>query len=65
LRLLKQTSNYDEINKKLSDSDAARRMFESRVNNELSNVKTTGDMNRTAIQYIQIEMIEMVRGKTG
>ena len=52
MRLLKQTANYEEISKKISDSDAARRMFESKVNNELANVKTNGEMNKTSISYI-------------
>ena len=35
-------------------------MLENRLSNELSNVKNTGDINRTQISYLQIEMGEHV-----
>ena len=61
IRINKQTSNYDDLVKKISDNDAQRRILESRVNNELSMIRNTGEINRTNISYIQIELAEHVR----
>ena len=61
VRLLKQTSHYDDLVKKINENDTQRRIFESRLTNELTSIKNTGDVNRTQISYMQVEMQENVK----
>jgi hypothetical protein len=35
-------------------------MMETRITNELAQIRNTGEINRTNITYIQIEMLEHV-----
>ena len=58
--IIRQTSNYEEILRKISDGDSQRRMMETRITNELAQIRNTGEINRTNITYIQIEMLEHV-----
>ena len=60
LKILRQTSNYDELVKKINENDAQRRMLENRLSSEIANVRGTGEINRTQISYINIEMAEQV-----
>ena len=58
--IIRQTSNYEDILRKISDGDSQRRMMETRITNELAQIRNTGEINRTNITYIQIEMLEHV-----
>jgi hypothetical protein len=60
--VIRQTSNYEDILRKISDGESQRRMMESRFNNELSQIRSTGEVSRTNITFMQIEMLENVCG---
>ena len=62
LKILRQTSNYDELVKKINENDAQRRMLENRLSSEIANVRGSAEINRTQISYMQIEIAEQVIG---
>jgi len=47
MRIIKQTGQYEDLLKKIHDADSQRRTLESRLNNEVSNVKLIAEQNRT------------------
>ena len=52
IRILKQTSNFEDLLKKIHDTDNQRRMLESRLNSEISNVRNITEINRAQTSYL-------------
>lgn len=47
MRIIKQTGQYEDLLKKIHDTDANRRALESRLNSEIQNIKIIAETNRS------------------